>query len=108
MENEQRLHKLGLLNLAKRKIKDNLTVNCMKGGYNGDRVKLSSSSRCYTTGRWTQIVLCKVQVQHQGKTCFLGGDAAQRETELFTWRFFKTLLVHTIGCQELVLEMVLL
>lgn len=107
MENEQRLQKLGLLNLAKRKIKDNLIANCMKSGYDGDRVKLFSSSRCYTKGTWAQVVLWEVQVQRQGKTSFLGGDAAQRGSELFTWKFFRTLLVHTVVCPELVLEMVL-
>lgn len=40
MADEQRLQKLDWLNLAKRKIKDNLIATYKKGGYNGDRVKL--------------------------------------------------------------------
>lgn len=39
---EQRLQKLDLLNLAKRKIKDCLMAAHVKSGYNGDRVKLFS------------------------------------------------------------------
>lgn len=41
LDHEQRLQKL---DLAKRKIKDNLTATYMKGGYDGDRVKIFSVS----------------------------------------------------------------
>lgn len=44
LDHEQRLQKLVLLNLAKRKIKDNLTATHMKGDYDGDRVKIFSGS----------------------------------------------------------------
>lgn len=44
LDHEQRLQKLGLLSLAKRKTKDNLTATHMKGGYNGDRIKIFSVS----------------------------------------------------------------
>jgi len=43
MAHEQRLQKLGLLNLAKRKIKDNLIATYKNCGYNGDGVAAGSS-----------------------------------------------------------------
>lgn len=48
LDHEQRLQKLVLLNLAKRKIKDNLTATHMKGGYDGDRVNIFSVSAAGT------------------------------------------------------------
>lgn len=51
LDHEQRLQKLGLLSLAKRKTKDNLTATHMKGGYNGDRIKIFSVSAGDTQGK---------------------------------------------------------
>lgn len=45
LDHEQRLQKLGLLNLAKRKIKDNLIATHMKHGYDGDSQNFLSISR---------------------------------------------------------------